>query len=134
MPLVVSPLPDGKRWVLRREFFYDIGYEGSKNSVIVPSGFVTDFASIPRIFWMIYPKWGKYGNGAVIHDYLYWEQIFSREKSDKIFLEAMVVLGVSSYDCKVIYNLVRLFGDKSWERNKRRKREGEEKIINLEEW
>lgn len=133
-PLIVSPLPDGRRWVLREEFSYDIGYEGSGKSIIVPVGFITDFASIPRLFWMIYPKWGKYGNAAVVHDYLYWEHFFSRKRTDKIFLEGMEVLGVSKFDRGVIYNFVKFFGKGSWESNKKAKKKGEEKIIDLSDW
>lgn len=131
--LIVSPLPDGKKWVLRDEFSYDIGYKGSGNTITVPKGFVTDFASVPRVFWNIYPRWGKYGNAAVIHDYLYWEQIFSRKKSDDIFLEGMEVLGVSYFDRKIIYNIVRLFSWISWKNNRKYREEGKSKIIDLSE-
>lgn len=70
--LTVSPLADGQTWVIRRDFGYDIGTEGSGNSIDVPIGFMTDFASVPRPLWALLPKWGKYGNTAVIHDYCYW--------------------------------------------------------------
>ena len=133
-PLIVSPLPDGKRWVLREEFSYDIGSKGSGNSIVVPFGFVTDFASVPRIFWGIYPKWGKYGNAAVVHDYLYWVQRYSRKETDNIFLEGMEVLKVSVFDRKTIYNSVRLFGDLAWKKNQKRKESGEKKIIDLTGW
>lgn len=72
--LIVSPLPDGNTWVLRRKFSYDVGQEGSGETIAVPAGFITDFASVPRPLWAVFPKWGKYGNAAVIHDYLYWVQ------------------------------------------------------------
>jgi len=133
-PLIVSPLPDGKRWVLREEFSYDIGEKGSDNTIIVPRGFVTDFASIPRSFWTIYPKWGKYGNAAVVHDYLYWKQIFSRKESDIIFLEGMKVLEVIERDRKIIYNVVRLFGGWAWKENQKDKKMAKNKIIDLSEW
>ena len=127
-------MSDGKRWVLRKEFSYDIGSKGSGNTVTVPLGFITDFASIPRLLWIFYPKWGKYGNAAVIHDYLYWDQIFSRKRADEIFLEGMEVLGVGKFYRKMIYYGVRMFGWMAWEDNKKRKREGKKKIIDLSEW
>jgi hypothetical protein len=70
--LLVSPLPDGRTWVIRRDFGYDVEEEGSGNTINVPIGFKTDFASVPRLLWSIIPRWGKYGNAAVIHDFLYW--------------------------------------------------------------
>ena len=120
--LTVSPLADGKTWVTRKEFGYDIGKEGSKNSVDVPVGFMTDFASVPRPLWALLPRWGKYGNAAVIHDYCYWEQSRSRKESDRVFREAMEVLKVPAYKIRLLYYAVRLGGWSGWSRNKRLKK------------
>ena len=39
--------------------------------IVVPAGFVTDYASIPRVLsWLIPPR-GKYNRPAIIHDFLY---------------------------------------------------------------
>jgi len=70
-PLIVTPMPDGRRWKLWKEFTYHIGSRWSQNKVTVPAGFITDFASIPWVFWTILPSWGRYGKAAVIHDWLY---------------------------------------------------------------
>jgi hypothetical protein len=118
--LLVSPLSDGRTWVIRRDFGYDIGEEDSGNTIDVPIGFKTDFASIPRIFWIFIPRWGKYGNAAVIHDYLYWDQGYSRKESDSIFLEAMNVLEVPNITRKCIYYMVRLFGGIAWKSNRKK--------------
>lgn len=118
--LIVSPLPDGKRWITRSEFSYDVGYKGSGDTITVPVGFVTDFASIPRIFWMLLPTWGKYGNAAVIHDYLYCTKERSRKEADDIFYEGMLVLGTKKITAKVIYLAVRLFGQSAYNSNKNR--------------
>ena len=102
--LVVSPLSDGKSWVVLNDFKYHVGTENSGDLVIVDKGFVTDFTSVPRLFWLIIPRWGKYGNAAVIHDWLYWEQgEKDRKEADSILLEAMSVLGVSKWKKKTSY-------------------------------
>jgi hypothetical protein len=93
--LVVSPLADGKTWVIVRDFGYDVGAEDSGDHIGVAIGFQTDFATIPRPFWIILPKWGRYGNATVIHDWLYWLQTRPRREADAILLEAMDVLGVT---------------------------------------
>jgi len=116
--LIVSPLPDGKHWVVRKPFTYYIGEENSDSFVIVPAGFITDFASVPRIFWRLVPRWGKYGTAAVLHDYLYWCQKYTRKRSDEIFLEAMLVLGTKKSTAKNMYRAVRWCGGKSWKLNK----------------
>ena len=126
--LVVSPLADGRSWVTRKDFGYDIGEEGSGKTIDVPIGFKTDFASVPRILWAVIPRWGKYGNAAVIHDYCYWEEKFSREESDMIFREGMDVLHVPFWQIILIYYAVRWFGWWAWYRNKQMKKKGISKI------
>src|SRR5215217_6020711 len=51
-------------------------------AVTVPEGFVTDFASIPRVFWSALRPDGLYTYPAIVHDYLYWEQTVTREVAD----------------------------------------------------
>jgi hypothetical protein len=108
--LIVSPLNDGRTWTLIHSFTYDIGSLGSGNSITVPDGFRTDFASVPRIFWVIFPYWGKYGNAAVIHDFIYETTIRTRKEADYIFLEAMGVSGTSWLTRHILFWAVRAFG------------------------
>ena len=120
-PLVVTPLTDGKTWITLSDFGYEIGTEGSGNIIHVPIGTYTDFASIPRLLWAIFPRWGKYGNAAVIHDWLYWDQARRRREADKIFLEGMEVLEVPDWKRHTIYLAVRWFGWFAWQGNRRKK-------------
>ena len=115
--LIVSPLSDGKTWVLQRSFGYYLKEEGGE-TVTVVSGFMTDFASIPRIFWIILPKWGKYGNAAVVHDWNYWIQTRTRKESDDLMNDGMKVLKVPGWQRLFIYGAVRTFGWFAWVRNK----------------
>jgi len=126
--LVVSPLADGKTWTLIKELTYFVGSPDSDDVVTTVSGFCTDFASVPRIFWWIIPKWGKYGNGAVIHDWLYWEQKRTRAEADAILLEAMGILDVTPWKKQIIYHAVRLFGWIAWMRNKADKENGHDRV------
>lgn len=121
-PLQVENV-DERRWKLLEEFDYFIGAVDSGESVSVPAGTVTDFASIPRPLWNILPPWGKYGKAAVIHDFMYSQhQITSngkqvdieRKQADDIFLEAMKVLGVGTVTRYVMYYAVRVFGHRPW--------------------
>ncbi len=72
-------------------------------------GFRTDFASVPRVLWSIIPPNGLYGKAAVVHDYLCETKIVSRKNADKIFLEAMKVLGVSWWKRNLMYRSVRAY-------------------------
>ena len=127
--LVVSPLADGKTWVIVRDFGYDVGAENSGDHIDVAIGFKTDFATVPRPFWAILPKWGRYGNASVLHDWLYWTQIRPRPEADAIFLEAMGVLGVSPIVKRPMYWAVRLFGWLAWYRNQADKASGFDRVL-----
>ena len=122
--LVVSPLSDGRTWVLMDPFSYDVGREGSGDTINVPVLFLTDFASVPRPFWSIFPPWGRYGNAAVIHDFLYADQPRPRRTADHIFLEAMTVLKVGRLTKYILFYAVRCFGWLAWRSDSRRKRRG----------
>lgn len=127
--LLVSPLADGRTWVVMSEFGYDVGSLGSGDHVAVRIGFQTDFATIPRLFWVILPTWGKYGNAAVIHDWLYWTRERSRKASDDILLEGMEVLNVGRFTRYPIYWAVRLFGWFAWMRNQADRTEGFNRVL-----
>lgn len=127
--LVVSPLSDGRTWVILRPFSYGVGNEGSDDTVRVRTGFMTDFASIPRVFWFFLPCWGKYGNAAVIHDWLYWKQERPRNKADGIMLEGMTVLKVPTWQKYAIYAAVRLFGWIAWKRNQWDRKAGFQRVL-----
>lgn len=125
--LVVQSI-DERKWKVMERFNYNIDTADSVNAVEVPVGFITDFASIPRILWNVLPPWGKYGKAAVIHDYMYTEHkhsVFSaegvesfvqieRKQADGIFLQAMEVLGVNKITRYAMYYAVRVFGNKPW--------------------
>jgi hypothetical protein len=117
-PLVVTPLDDGKRWVVLSDgFSWGVGSEDSEDRVDVPLGMETDFATVPRAIWWLIPRWGKHGNAAVLHDCGYWKQDRSREEYDAIFLEAMKALGVGKLQRTVMYKAVKWFGGRAWESN-----------------
>ena len=129
--LVVSPLTDGRTWVIISPFGYDVGSEGSGDTINVETGFMTDFASIPRIFWMLLPRWGKYGNAAVIHDWLYWTQERTRLAADRIMLGGMKVLSVPGWQRWMIFHAVRWFGWAAWKRNQWDRKAGFDRVVGV---
>jgi Protein of unknown function (DUF1353) len=105
------------------------GQAGDFEPVEVPVGFVTDLASIPRIFWSELRPDGDYAHAAVIHDYLYWTQTRPRDKADEIFRFEMQDLGIPNRTIAAIYRAVRIFGGSAWENNARLKANGEKRIL-----
>jgi hypothetical protein len=39
--------------------------------IVVPAGFETDGASVPRLLWPVFPPWGVLFFGSIIHDFGY---------------------------------------------------------------
>lgn len=77
-------------------FRYWVGAEGSSLWVDVPAECETDLASIPRwLRWLFSPD-GPWAQAAVLHDFLYRENLVSRWMCDRIFYEAMRVIDDSA--------------------------------------
>lgn len=118
-PLDLRANDDGCTFTLLTEFDYELGALGSGRTIRVPAGLVTDFASVPRLLWNIFPPWGKYGKAAVLHDFMYQRQEFTKTFSDAIFLEAMEAIGVGWLTRTLIWNGVRFGGFVAWDQHKR---------------
>ena len=103
--------------------------QSNYSAVTVPIGFVTDFASIRRLFWSALPPDGPYIYPAILHDYLYWNQGGSKEDADSIFKFAMEDFGIGTVTIALIYNAVHLFGRSAWDENARVKASGEGRIL-----
>jgi len=81
-PLIVTPLDDGRTWKLVEPFRYHIGDRNSEDIITIPTGFITDFASVPRIFWVLIPPYGKWGKATVVHDWLYQRRFENKVRCD----------------------------------------------------
>jgi hypothetical protein len=106
----------------------DPGQEDAQ-PVTVPTGFVTDFASIPRAFWSLLKPDGNYAWAAVVHDYLYWTQTTSKDVADKTLLYAMEDFGIATISKQSIYQAVHLLGQGAWNENANLKVKGEKRIL-----
>ena len=85
-----------------------------RKDIVVPPGFRTDLASIPRAVRSITPQVGKHIPAAIVHDWLYKMGERSRKEADKIFLAAMKHLGVYGLRRWAMYGAVRGFGWMAW--------------------
>ena len=114
-PLIVQ-FVDNNLFCLTESFEYHVGSYPSSEIIVVPKGFITDFASVPRVFWSLIGPIDSHGKAAVIHDYLYEIKYKNdREAADKIFREALIVLGTPMWKVNVMYASVRMFGQTRWE-------------------
>jgi hypothetical protein len=102
---------------------------GKFEPVDVPKGFVTDFATIPRVFWTMLRPDGEYTYAAIVHDYLYWTQTRTREVSDQIFRHSMEDFNVSPSVASVVHSAVRIRGGSYWDDVPKQKAKGEKRIL-----
>ncbi len=123
----LQPFSDVEYWIVRGPLVYEIGNTNEK--IIVPAGFVTDFASVPPELRPMFPRVGQYLFAAIVHDYLYWNQICSKEEADEIFYLAMKESGVGGFTRLAFFQAVDKVGMSSWEENKQNKENGYIKIV-----
>jgi len=79
---------------------------------IIPEGFKTDLASIPRPLWsIIAPQYSGFVAPAILHDYLYLcNNHMSRQFADEVLYSALIAENVSPYTAYKFYLAVRIFG------------------------
>lgn len=105
----------GSKWILRKPFSFYYQNDSTKIEVEVPEGFITDFASTPRLLYPIFPPIGKYNKAAMVHDFLYNKNCplkLTRKQCDQFFLQGMEVLEVPKWKRIAMYLAVRLMGAK----------------------
>jgi hypothetical protein len=128
-PLVVEDINyNGDLWRIHKDF---VGESRILNGALtVPTGFVTDFGSIPRIAWPFIAKNGPWDAGTVFHDWLYenlgkvrvyqswldsWQELeLTRKDADMVLLEFMEFMKVEEMAKTEIYRAVRTFGRSHW--------------------
>jgi Protein of unknown function (DUF1353) len=73
-------------------------YRGRWQRFVVPAGFRTDFASVPRVVTWLVPRFGAYTLAAILHDWLVDEGIDSgavtARQADGLFRRVMREAGV----------------------------------------
>ena len=89
--------------------------EGQQTVVIhVPHGFVTNFASVPRLPFTYLFFGGKGNRAAVIHDFLYFKAERPRNWCDAVFHHGLMALApeITQTQADVMYAAVRAGGEK----------------------
>jgi len=111
----------GKFWKILRGFEYHVGAYPSDEVICVPTGFITDFQSIPPLLWSIFGHpIDDYAQSGAGHDWLYkhpddgLNRRRTRKECDLIFLEMNEVLGCPMLKRKLKYIGVRMFGWLGW--------------------
>ncbi|RPF30970.1 DUF1353 domain-containing protein [Streptomyces sp. TLI_185] len=97
--VVVKATVAGKRWELRQEFCYNnpehLEHGGKTDRITVAAHLDTDFASVPRAFVWLFPRYGVYTRSAILHDSLCTDESVQRAEADRIFRVSMRELDVA---------------------------------------
>ena len=93
------------------------------STVVVPSGFMTDFASIPRLLrWLYSSNSAPWQRAAVLHDYLYSTTTMTRTLADRHYYWQARRDGTSEAASMLQYLALRIFGAAAFRSNRRRQR------------
>lgn len=102
---------NANQFIVTADYEFKYIFRDRHRSFVIPRGFVSDGASIPRILWPIYPRFGLYTNASFGHDYAYASKIMSKAHADELFLSRMEMDGVRWSQRHVFYHAVSWFGD-----------------------
>jgi Protein of unknown function (DUF1353) len=89
----------------------ELRYQGDEEEFIVPQGFLTDFATIPRIAVWLIPRFGAWTKAAVLHDWLLVGHVrkglMSSVDADNLFRRVLREEGVPPYRRNLMWTGVR---------------------------
>ena len=94
--LCLQPLPNHR---------YKVTFEYRYKDVIVPKGYITNGANIPRVFWSIFPpNMSDIMEAVVVHDYLCDKEEY--QKADRYFRELLQETRLSSVSIFILHRAV----------------------------
>ena len=130
-------------WLLFRKSFFILEedlliiwrHAGKIWKITIKKGFITDFASIPRILWNIFPPWDEiWGLSTIGHDGLYsihaWE---NREMCDRFIGEGVESQGGGEFTQHSFYDQLRLWGWIAWMLKSKRSIKENSHFVKIEE-
>ena len=92
----------GHAWVLTQDWDTPFG--------VIPAGFVTDGASIPRVVWSFSHPAAEFFEAAVIHDWMYDNAIQTKAYADRVFRDVALLYGAKRWKVGLAYRAVKRFG------------------------
>ncbi len=107
VPLMV-PYPFSDRYCLQRDMECTwIADNGLEKSIVVPEGFITDGASIPKFLWeeIGSPYQPKFITAAIVHDW-FCENDWEVDEMSEVFYELLLDSDVGSVKAALMYKSV----------------------------
>ena len=109
-----------------RELTRTLVYElRNRDEIVVPKGFMTNYASIPKALrWFIDQDGPAIRDISVVHDYLYSQgnlYRYTRRQADQILYQGMREQGAGWFKAGAAYLAVRWFGKSNFKQDKKLK-------------
>lgn len=119
--LVARAIPkETNYWCIERSYVV----RSRKHQIVIPRYYVTDFASIPRIFWsIIHPMDLRIAQIAAAHDRIYETHELSQSDADDLLYAGMLTLGASKFLAYMVWSGVRVGGWLSYKSGPSRREE-----------
>lgn len=93
---------------------FELNVDHEVGGYVIPMGYRTDFASVPRFARFLINQTGKHDRAALIHDWEYDNQIGTRWEADKRFYREMRKDGVHVIKASLMFCSVWVGGRKWW--------------------
>lgn len=120
---IAKSIGEDRKYTVMEAFTYKSDKYGE--FTVLP-GFVTDGASVPRLFWAYAsPFTGRHVAAVILHDALYAVHYRDRESCDEIMREALVDLGIRTTKSGLMHRSVRAGGWVAWEKAEKHANEHE---------
>jgi len=112
----------GNNSINNYELLEDVSFKLSNGfQITIPKGYKWDLSSVPRFLWWLLPPDGDFQIGALIHDFLYENNLQSRKFADQEMYKwsctisgTKNLLSLRNLDNKIRLIGVRLFGWYVW--------------------
>ena len=90
---------------------------------VIEEGFIYDGASIPKPLWSIIgsPFDADFRLPSALHEFLYRNEVISKERADQMFYDALRGTGVGYLKAQSMYLAVKLFGRGNYDKKMEKK-------------
>lgn len=105
--LILKPI-GFNRWEVVEDFVKVIETKEMLTTIVVKRGFETDLASVPRIFWVMFPPFSC-PQPAVIHDWIWEKTDMPSKQRDEIFYNLMIDYGMYKWKAKIMWGAVKIY-------------------------
>lgn len=110
--VLALPTDNDKAFIVDKPYTLTAIYQGKVHNITVPSGFLTDLASIPRFATGFVKQFGRHTPAAIFHDWCYEQSngYHTKAFADNLFFALLQLGGVPTFKQHAMYLAVKIGG------------------------